>query len=237
MEEELTELRGTAEAVTFRNEESGFTVLDMACGGELVTAVGVLPQISPGEDLRLMGRWGFHQTFGRQFNAQFCERSLPTTQNEVMKYLASGVIRGVRGATARRIVETFGEDTIHVLENNPRRLATIRGVSAEKAEQISESFKKQFSLRQVMISLERFGMTTAECLRVHKAFGSRAPEMITRNPYILCDGELGIGFERADAIARALPEPPLPGDRSEAGVLHVLRRHSWQNGQGITPTA
>ena len=232
---ELVELRGTAEGVTFRNEESGFTVLDLSRGGELVTVVGVLPQISPGEELRLMGRWGFHQTFGRQFNAQCCERSLPTTQNEVLKYLSSGVIKGVRGATAARIVETFGEDTVNILENQPRRLATIRGISHEKAEQISESFKKQFSLRQVMISLERFGMTTAECLRVHKAFGSRAPEIVTRNPYMLCEGELGIGFERADAIARGMPEPPLPAQRNEAGVLHVMKRHSWQNGHTCIP--
>ena len=234
---ELTELRGCAEAVTFRNEENGFTVLDMACDGELVTVVGVLPQISPGEELHLTGRWGFHQTFGRQFSAQACERSMPSTQNEVLKYLSSGVIKGVRGATARRIVEQFGDDTVDILENQPRRLATIRGISSEKAEQISESFKKQFSLRQVMISLERFGMTTAECLRVHKAFGARAPEIIQRNPYALCDGELSIGFERADVIAQGLPEPPLSGHRNEAGVLHVIKRHSWQNGHTCIPAA
>jgi len=234
-DQDLAELCGTAEAVTFRNEESGFTVLDFASGGELVTAVGVLPQISPGEELRLLGRWGFHQTFGRQFNAQFCERGMPTTQNEVLKYLSSGVIKGVRGATAQRIVATFGDDTIAVLENNPRRLATLRGITPEKAEQISESFKKQFSLRQAMISLERFGMTTAECLRVHKHYGSRAAEMVQHNPYILCDADVGIGFERADAIARALPAPPDAAFRHEAGVLHVMKNHCYQNGHTCIP--
>ena len=232
---DLTELSGTAEAVTFRNEENGWTVLDFACGGELVTAVGVLPQISPGEELRLMGRWGFHQTFGRQFNAQFVERGMPTTQNEVLKYLSSGVIKGVRGTTAQRIVEKFGGDTIAVLENSPQRLATIRGISPEKAEQISESFKKQFSLRQAMIALERFGMTTAECLRVHKHYGSRAAEMVQHNPYILCDADVGIGFERADAIARGLPAPPDAGFRHEAGVLHVMKEHCYRNGHTCIP--
>ena len=232
---DLVELHGAAEAVTFRNEESGFTVLDFASGGELITAVGVLPHISPGEELRLMGRWGFHQTFGRQFNAQFCERGMPTTQNEVLKYLSSGVIKGVRGVTAQRIVEAFGDNTIAVLENNPRRLATLRGISPEKAEQIGESFKKQFSLRQAMISLERFGMTTAECLRVHKHYGFRAAEMVQHNPYILCDADVGIGFERADAIARALPAPPDESFRHEAGVLHVLKRHCYQNGHTCIP--
>jgi len=233
--EVLEELRGAAEALTFRNEESGFTVAEFAVDGELVTVVGVLPHISPGEEVRLMGRWGFHATFGRQFNAKFCERSLPTTQNEILKYLSSGTIKGVRGATAQHIVETFGEETVDVLENNPRRLATIRGISFERAEQISESFKKQFSLRQAMISLERFGMTTQECLRVHRAFGSRAAEMIRQNPYVLCDADVQIGFERADAIARALPELPPQEYRFEAGVLHVMKRHSWQNGHTCIP--
>jgi len=232
---DLVTLSGMAEAVTFRNEENGWTVLDFSCGGELVTAVGVLPHISPGEELRLMGRWGFHQTFGRQFNAQFCERGMPTTQNEVLKYLSSGVIKGVRGTTAQRIVEKFGDDTVNVLESSPQRLATIRGISPEKAEQISESFKKQFSLRQAMIALERFGMTTAECLRVHKHYGSRAAEMVQHNPYILCDADVGIGFERADAIARALPAPPDAGFRHEAGVLHVMREHCYRNGHTCIP--
>jgi len=232
---DLAELRGVAEAVTFRNEESGFTVLDFACGGELVTAVGVLPQISPGEELRLMGRWGFHQTFGRQFNALFVERGMPTTQNEVLKYLSSGVIKGVRGATAQRIVEKFGDDTVNVLESSPHRLSGIRGISKEKAEQISESFKKQFSLRQAMIALERFGMTTAECLRVHKRYGSRAAEMVQHNPYILCDADVGIGFERADAIARGLPAPPAASFRHEAGVLHVMKEHCYRNGHTCIP--
>ncbi|MDR2686469.1 MAG: ATP-dependent RecD-like DNA helicase [Oscillospiraceae bacterium] len=231
----MTELNGVAEAVTFRNEESGFTVLDFACGGEFVTAVGVLPQISPGEELRLMGRWGFHQTFGRQFNAEFVERGMPTTQNEVLKYLSSGVVKGVRGTTAQRIVEKFGDDTVNVLESNPQRLATIRGISPEKAEQISESFKKQFSLRQAMIALERFGMTTAECLRVHKRYGSRAAETVRHNPYILCDADVGIGFERADAIARGLPAPPGAGFRHEAGVLHVMKEHCYRNGHTCIP--
>ena len=233
--ETLEELRGVAETVTFRNEESGFTVAEFAVKDELVTVVGVLPHISPGEEVRLMGRWGFHATFGRQFNAKFCERGIPTTQNEILKYLSSGTIKGVRGATAQHIVEAFGEETVDVLENNPRRLATIRGISFERAEQISESFKKQFSLRQAMIALERFGMTTQECLRVHKAFGSRAAEMIRQNPYALCDADVSIGFERADAIANALPELPPQAYRLEAGVLHVMKRHSWQNGHTCIP--
>ncbi|MCL2106468.1 MAG: ATP-dependent RecD-like DNA helicase [Oscillospiraceae bacterium] len=233
-EEQLDELRGIAESLSHRNEESGFTVLELSSGGELVTAVGVLPHVSPGEELLLRGRWGFHPVYGRQFSAAFCQRSMPTTQGEVLKYLSSGVIRGIGPATAMRVVEAFGEETLAVLENNPKRLATIRGISAEKAEQISEEFRKQASLREVMLSLERFGMTTAECLRAHKAFGSRAPELIRRNPYVLCDSDLGMGFERADHIARAMPEAPPPGLRAGAGVLHVMR-HNGAQGHTCVP--
>ncbi|MDR0530878.1 MAG: ATP-dependent RecD-like DNA helicase [Oscillospiraceae bacterium] len=234
-DEQLEELRGVAEAITFRNEESGFTVAEFAVGGELATVVGVLPHIAPGEQVRLLGCWGFHATFGRQFNAKLCERSMPSTQAEILKYLSSGTVKGVRGTTARKIVETFGDNTIDVLESNPRRLATIKGISPERAEQISESFRQQFSLRQAMIALERFGMTTQECLRAHKAFGSRAAELIRQNPYLLCDTDVGIGFERADAIARELPVPPAQDLRDEAGVLHVMKRHSWQNGHTCIP--
>jgi len=228
---DLPQLHGHAEAVVFRNEENGFTVLDFATDdGELVSVVGVLPQISPGEPLRLQGRWESHATFGKQFKAQHCQRSLPATQNELLKYLSSGVIKGMRARMAQKIVEHFGEDTLHVLENQPQRLTAVRGITPEKAAHFGETFAEQFSLRQAMVALERFGMTTAECLRVHKAFGSRAAEMIQRNPYILCDGEFAIGFARADAIAGGMPEPPLPHSRHEAGVLHVMKDHTWSNG-------
>ncbi|MDR3312835.1 MAG: ATP-dependent RecD-like DNA helicase [Oscillospiraceae bacterium] len=229
--EDLEELKGVVEALTFRNEESGFTVLDLATAGELVTAVGVLPGVSPGEELRLRGRWTRHPTFGRQFNASFCERTMPTSQGDVLKYLSSGVVRGVGPAMALRIVELFGDETLSILESNPQRLATVKGISRAKADEISESYRQQFSLRQVMLALEHLGMTTSECLRTHKVYGSRAAELIQANPYILCEGGLGIGFERADSIARALPEPPGGAFRVEAGILHVMRRAA---GQGHT---
>ncbi|MDR1928381.1 MAG: AAA family ATPase, partial [Oscillospiraceae bacterium] len=225
--ENLEELRGSVESITFRNEENSFTVLELSSGEALVTVKGVLPQISPGEELRLLGRTEHNPTWGRQFAAQFCERRLPGTQGELLKYLSSGVIKGVGPAMARRIVEALGDDAFSALENNPAKLAEIKGISPKKAEEICEGFKKQFSLRQVMIALERLGMTTAECLRVHKAFGTRAPELIKKNPYVLCEAELGIRFERADHIARAMPEPPDAAFRTQAGVLHVLRRASY----------
>jgi len=235
---DLPQLHGHAEAVVFRNEENGFTVLDFATDdGELVSVVGVLPQIAPGEPLRLQGRWDSHPTFGKQFKAQHCQRSLPSTQSELLKYLSSGVIKGMRARMAQKIVEHFGDDTLEILENNPMRLTAIKGITPAKAETWGDQFREQFSLRQAMIQLERFGMTTAECLRVHQAFGSRAAEMIQRNPYMLCDGELSIGFARADAIATNMAEPPLAHNRHQAGVLHVMKDHAWQNGHTCIPAS
>ncbi|MDR2525792.1 MAG: ATP-dependent RecD-like DNA helicase [Oscillospiraceae bacterium] len=232
---ELEALQGVVESVTYRSEESGYTVLELAVNGELATAVGALPSISPGEALSLRGRWVQHATYGRQFSVEQCERSLPSTTGDVLKYLASGVVRGVGAALALRIVEAFGDETLPILENNPKRLAKIKGITPAKAEQISESYRAQFSLRQVMLQLERLGMTTAECLRAHKVYGARAAELIERNPYLLCEDGLRVGFARADSIARALPAPPAPGYRLEAGALHVMRSAANQNGHTCVP--
>ncbi|MDR1464360.1 MAG: ATP-dependent RecD-like DNA helicase [Oscillospiraceae bacterium] len=232
--EQETELRGIVEEITFRREDSGFTVLDLSCAGELVAVRGVLPQITPGEELRLQGNWEFHPTYGRQFAVVRCERAMPTTAGEVLKYLSSGVIRGIGPVMAQRIVEKFGEDTVAVLEGQPKRLAALKGISLAKAEDICENFKKQFSLRQVMIGLERFGMTTAECLRVHKKLGGRAVDLVKSNPYLLCENDLGIGFERADTIAAAMPDPPAQPLRIQAGICHVLR-HNLHNGHTCIP--
>ena len=162
-ETKTEELRGSVESVTFRKEDTGFTVLELNSGGELVTVVGVLPQINDGEELRLTGKWDFHRSFGRQFRAELCERKLPSTAGDLLRYLSSGVIKGIGPSTALKIVEEFGDESFEVLENEPKRLAKIKGISIAKAEEISARFKEQFAMREVMISLERFGMTASEC--------------------------------------------------------------------------
>ena len=115
--EEKTELRGSVESVTFRNEENGFTVLELNAQGELETVVGILPLVAPGEELRLLGRWDMHASFGRQFRAELCERKMPSTAADLLHYLSSGAIKGVGPATALKIVETFGEEAFDVLES------------------------------------------------------------------------------------------------------------------------
>ncbi|MBQ3149887.1 MAG: ATP-dependent RecD-like DNA helicase [Clostridia bacterium] len=229
-----TELRGSVEGIVFRNEDNGFTVLELNSGDELETVVGVLPCVSPGEELRLLGKWDFHASFGRQFKATLCERRLPSTSADLKVYLSSGAIKGIGPATALKIVEAFGEDSFNVLENDPKRLSTIKGISLKKANEICESFKQQFAVREVMIALEKFGMTSSECVRVYKMFGNLSVDIVKSNPYKLCAVN-GISFDRADTIAHAMDENPDVLMRSAAGIVHVVK-HNIANGHTCLPT-
>ena len=234
MDPQLEELCGVVEDVTYRREDTGFTVMDIFADDEYVTVVGVLPELSEGESVRLRGTWGYHATFGKQFKAQLCERSMPSSSADLLKYLSSGAVRGIGPATAKKIIERFGENSFDVLENQPERLADIKGISLKKAKDISKIFNEQFAVRQIMISLERFGMTTHECLEAYKLYGANAVDMIKANPYALCSDIVGMGFERADAIASALPEPPDRAYRVSAGIVHVVK-YNLNNGHTCVP--
>ncbi|MEG0979412.1 MAG: ATP-dependent RecD-like DNA helicase [Oscillospiraceae bacterium] len=233
--EEIENLFGMAENIVFRKADTGFTVLDLSTpDGELVTVVGILPEIAPGEELNLQGHWGNHASFGRQFKAELCERSMPATEAQILKYLSGGTVRGIGPATAVKIVEKFGEDTFDIIENHPEQLSKIRGISIQKAEKIREEFKNQFAMRETIICLEGFSMTPIECIDAYKAFGAVAVDRIKENPYILCTEAVGMGFERADSIARMLPTPPKNELRVLAGIVHVVR-HNLSNGHTCIP--
>ncbi len=230
------EIRGVVEGVTFRNEENGFTVLDLFSDGEYITAVGVLPHVDAGENLRLMGHFDFHSSFGRQFKIKLCEREMPKSTADLLKYLSSGAVKGIGPATASKIIELFGENTFDVIENEPERLAQIKGISKKKAEDISKAFKEQFAIREIMIRLEHYGMSPTECLHAFKAFGNKTVEYIEDNPYLLCDERIGIGFERADAIAENLVLTPNADFRIRAGIVYIIK-HNLSNGHTCIPRA
>ncbi|MBO4382888.1 MAG: ATP-dependent RecD-like DNA helicase, partial [Clostridia bacterium] len=236
MEEmELEVLEGIAEELVFRREDTGFTVLDISTeDGELITVVGVLPEIAAGEELRLSGRWDTHSSFGRQFRAEFCERRMPGTVAQMLKYLASGSVKGIGPSTAVKIIEAFGEDTFEVLGNHPEKLAKIRGISQKKAEQITEQFREQYAVRETMMALETLGLSPAESINAFRVFGDDVVQMIRKNPYILCLPEVGMSFERVDALAGTFHEKPDPGFRIRAGILHVVN-HNLNNGHTCLP--
>lgn len=232
--EELVTVMGVVEYITYQNMENGYTVLEFSSDGELFTATGNVSDLYCGEKVTLTGRWNVHPTFGKQLKIEVCQREMPETAADMLSYLSSGIIKGVKEKTAQKIVERFGEDTFYIIENFPERLAEIKGISRDRAREISTEFKRRAAEREALIALEKYGMTTAECLRVFKAFGSRAVETVEKNPYLLCSEGIGITFEKACSIAGHLPVPPADEYRIAAGIVYAVR-HNLYNGHTCLP--
>ena len=235
MEAELETITGVVEDITFQNDTNGFTVLDFSTDDELFTAVGVMPGITAGETVSLTGSFIMHPTFGRQLKVTAFTRTLPETSEQIIKYLSSGVIRGIGPKKALLIVETFGADTLNVIENNPERLSELKGISLDQAKIIGEEFKKQYAMRTVMLGLEKYGLTPNECVRIYKKLGLRAVEMVKENPYCLCSLGIGISFEKAEIIEEKLEEKPTPEYRIKEGILHVMRHNRSSRGHTCIP--
>ena len=226
-------VNGVVEGIVYRNAENGYSVLDVSFDGKLITAVGELSFVDVGEELSMKGEWVVHPTFGKQFKVSACERKIPKSAGDMLRYLSSGAVKGVGPATAIKIVERFGDQTFEILENSPYLLAEIKGISENKAKQMSDSFKNQFAVREVMIYLEKYGMSPSECLSVYKALGSNAVERITENPYLLCSERIGLSFSRADEIAGSFSGIN-PVYREKAGIIHIIS-HNLMNGHTCLP--
>jgi exodeoxyribonuclease V alpha subunit len=225
---------GVVEEVVFHNSVSGFTVLEINCAGELVSAVGVVSEIAAGEEVKLQGKWVSHEVFGRQFKFDACRRSLPDTAAKLFRYLASGAVKGVGPKLAAKIIERFGEESFDVLENDPERLAVINGISKDKARKISDEFRRLTSLRQVLLELENYGVTPTESTTIYKYFGVNAVNVIKENPYILFGTINGFTFERSELIAEAMGLPPDSAYRRRAGIIYVVT-HNLSNGHTCIP--
>ena len=234
MADELENLTGTIEDITYKNDSTGFAVIEVDAGDEYVTVVGVLGDIMVGEEAVFQGEWTIHQTFGRQFKAVRLQRTLPADASGMLRFLSAGIIKGVREATATKIVEQFGADTFNVIENEPERLATIKGINKAKARKISQEFKTQFAARDVMNGLAEIGLNQQEAFDAYNLYKSNALDIIKENPYAFVGDAGGFTFERADEIAFQLDEPPLFDYRSQAGVVYVVR-YNLNNGHTCVP--
>jgi len=219
-------LEGSVERVTYYNEENGYTVLRLAVPGrpDLVTVVGHLPEVQPGERLRLEGVWTTHHQYGRQFKAEQCEQVLPATAEGIRRYLGSGLVRGVGPVTAQRIVDRFGADTLRVLEEEPERLREVEGVGPKRAAAISRAWEEQKEIRKVMLFLQSHGVTTGLAVKIYKTYGDDALRVVQEDPYRLARDIWGVGFKTADKIARDLGLPPDAPSRIQAGVAYALSR-------------
>lgn len=233
MAEELEVLTGTIEDITYCNEENGYAVVEVSSENEYVTVVGILGNVVLGEEIVFQGEWVIHQTFGRQFKCVRLQHTMPADAAGMLRFLAGGIVKGVREATAQKIVEKFSAETFNVIENEPERLAEIKGISKSKAKKISSEFKMQFAARDVMNGLAELGLNQQEAFQAYNLYKSYALDIIKENPYAFVS-QNGISFERADEIAFSMNEAPLFDYRSQAGVVYIVR-HNLANGHTCLP--
>lgn len=239
MAEAYENLVGKVEEIVFRNPDNGYTVLQLNTGqrnedGE--TVIGEMPPIYEGEEVVFQGQWTMHPRFGRQFKAKKTTVTLPKDAAGILQYLSSGTIRGVGPSTATKIVETFGADSLQVIEKEPERLAEIKGISRSAAKKISREYQNQFAARQTLEALDELGFTQEEAFRALRLFGPEAAEILAENPYqfVTADGEDGIDFNRAECIAQGLPTAPDSSFRDRAAVVYVVQ-HNLKNGHTCLP--
>ncbi len=228
-------LRGTVERVIYTSGDTGYTVCDFGLeDGDVVTVCGTMPYIGTGDELTVWGAWTHSPRYGRQFRVDQYERSLPADSNAILRYLSSRTVKGVGPALAKRMVETFGDETLEVMENHPDWLTQVNGISRKKAAEISEDFRAKAGIRAAMLFFrEYFG--AALTVRIYKKFGSGAVDIAKSNPYRLCDEVDGIGFEKADRFASSLGVDPESGERLMSGVAYVLSSNAMQNGHVCLP--
>lgn len=229
-----TVLKGTVERVTYHNSENGYSVCEINAEGEDVTVVGIMPYITAGEVVKVTGKWETHPSYGLQLKVITYEKELPANAAAMYKYLASGAIKGVGEATARRIVDMFGDDTFDVIEHHPDYLSDIQGISPKKARAIHDEFIEQFGMRSLMVHFrDHFGPATI--LKIYKKWGSDAVDVISADPYLLCEEIYGISFEKADEYAMFLGQDRSSEKRIAAGIKHALSGNAIQNGHMFIP--
>lgn len=230
-EKELLQLCGTVEEIIYRNENNGYSVLTVLSDGATATAVGMMSDVNIGDELKLVGNWKNHSSYGEQFAFEYYEQFMPSTADSILKYLSSGIVKGIGRATAKRLVDAFGENTLEIMQKEPQRLVEIKGISAEKAAALSAAVNKAFGMREVMVYLEKYRISTQEAVNVWKTLGADAIALIESDPYILCGNNINVSFERADNIAAALKKPSDDICRIRAGIIYII---TYNSGNGHT---
>ena len=217
-------LSGLVERVTFHNPDTGFCVLRVQARGrrELVTVVGHAAAISAGEQIQASGCWVNDRRHGVQFRSAHLRSAAPTTTEGIVRYLASGMVKGIGPHFARRLVDAFGEAVFDVVEREPSRLRDVEGIGPVRARAIAESWREQRAIRDIMVFLHSHGVSTARAVRIFRTYGPDAIALVSDDPYRLARDIRGIGFLTADTIARRLGIPPDAMVRLRAGVRHVL---------------
>ena len=236
-------LTGSVERVTYYNPENGYSVVRLrpdhrAAQGVsrlgLVTVVGNLPELSPGEHLRLSGKWVNHPQHGLQFQSETCEQALPATVAGIHRYLGSGLIKGIGPHLAERIVAHFGAETLEVIESHPARLLEVPDIGPKRSRLIARAWEEQKQVKEIMLFFYSHGVSTNLAIKTYKQYGNQSLNVVQSDPYRLARDIFGVGFKTADRLAQDLGLPPDHPSRVEAGVVFVLNEMT-NEGHVYTP--
>ncbi len=226
-------LTGLIERITYYNPENGYTVLRIRPGARkirgrnfegLVTVTGNLPELAPGEHLKLSGKWVNHPKHGTQFQADVCEQTMPATVAGIGRYLGSGLIKGIGPRLADRIVDHFGKQTLDIIEQKPELLLEVPDIGSKRARLITSAWKEQKEVKEIMLFLHTYGVSTNLAIKIYKQYGDEAIQIVRNDPYRLARDIYGVGFKTSDKIAQALGLPADHPSRIEAGVVYTLNQ-------------
>lgn len=233
------ELTGTIENIIYRNADNGYTVLELFSDeGKHITAVGSLALCNRGERVTLTGQYASHPKYGRQFKAASAKTLAPSTLSAIESYLGSGLIRGVGASTAHAIVQSFGMNTLDILDNAPERLLEISGIGKKRAAMIAASYQENMQMRDIMLALEPYGVTVTQALKLYRIYGGLCLARIEENPYQMIADVEGIGFVIADRIAQNVPGFSYDSaSRLSAGILYALNLARMEYGHTYVPRA
>ena len=219
----MEKVSGYVEHIIYRNTENGYTVFELIADGEEITCVGSFQAIDEGEGLELSGGYVEHAVYGSQFKVESYEETLPEDEQSMERYLGSGAVRGVGPSLAARIVKKFGKDTFRIVEQEPERLAEVKGISERKAMEISAQMEEKKDLRAAMIYLQKYGISNALAMRIYQTYKEQVYHILEENPYRLAEDIDGIGFRRADELAARIGIHTDSDFRVRSGILYALQ--------------
>ena len=215
-------IHGYVDHIIYRNVENGYTVLVLVCEEEEITCVGIFSDIVEGENIEAKGEFTEHAVYGHQFKVSSFEEKAPEDEIAIERYLGSGAIKGIGLALAARIVRRFKKDTFRIIEEEPERLAEVKGISERKAMEIADQVNAKKDLRQAMIFLQQYGISTTLAVKIYNYYGSRIYTVLKENPYQMAEDIEGVGFKTADEIASRVGIRTDSDFRIRSGILYVL---------------
>ena len=229
-------ITGVIENIIFSNDDNGYVICEVESKEEgMFCAVGYMPSVSEGEKAEFTGDWVVHRDYGEQFKVELYKTIMPSDEESIVKYLSSGIIKGVREATAKKLYAEFGKDVFDVMMTEPSRLAKIKGISEDRANMICKSFCEQRAVQNIIMFLQQYNISPNAAVKINKIFGAGAVDKIKENPYSLADSVEGISFRTADTIAYNLGLPKNSPMRIKSGIIYFLKQAAYVSGHTYLP--